>query len=462
MKRKLFFLTAFVLLNVLRSDAQQVQVSKTLMQAIEAALNQDHDLANQYLEVEKLEINRKSVLNKYIPHVSASALYGYFDNSLTLDVPALTLPLTGVQLFSGNQQFDNSGNLFYGGVTAKTVLFSGGQILNGAKAIAAKKKGTELMAQPKKDAIIKDVVYSFDQIRLLNEAQKLIDESEIRLKKENERVEKAIANGLAIPYDRDKIKLAVLELGSKRIEIEGKRKVLYQKINMLTHYDAAQIDAVLYELDPIVLPPNLSAADRAELQALESFKNAYQYALKKEKGTLLPTLGAFGTYGYASVFDAKSSFNGPISGNTYRLKLNEATLSPNLMVGAALKWDLFTGFERKHKIDEAKINIKQVENQLEATKEKVGLQLQNFSAQYETLFKQLEIANQREKIAKQNLIVAQKQYGAGLINITERLAAETDVYQVSLNKINTIIAQRKIAFETLSAAGNLQNAIQVK
>ncbi len=453
---------AFVLFNVLTSNAQQVQVSKTLMQAIEAALSQDYDLANQNLETEKIEMERKSVLNKYIPHVSASALYGYFDNTLTLDVPTLTLPLTGVQLFSGNQQFDNSGNLFYGGLTAKTVLFSGGQILNGAKALEAKKKGMELMSQPKRDAIIKDVVYSFDQIRLLNEAQKLVDESEIRLKKENERVEKAIANGLAIPYDRDKIKLAVLELSSKKIEIEGKRKVLYQKINMLTHYEMAQIDAVVYELDPIVLPQHLDASGRAELQALESFKSAYQYALKKEKGTFLPTLGAFGSYGYASVFDAKSSFNGPVTGNHYSLKLNEATLSPNLMVGAALKWDLFTGFERKHKIHEAKINIRQAENQLESTKEKVALQLQNFNAQYETLFKQLEIANQREKIAKQNLIVAQKQYGAGLINVTERLAAETDIYQVSLNKINTIIEQRKAAFETLSAAGNLQNAIQVK
>lgn len=462
MKKKLFFLIAFVSLNVFALKAQQVQVSKSLMQAIDAALNKDLDLANHYLETEKIGIERKSVLNKYIPHVSANALYGYFDNTLTLDIPTLTLPLTGTQLFSGNQQFNNNGNLFFGGLTAKAVLFSGGQILNGAKALDAKKKGTELMAEPKKDEIIKEVINAFDLIRLLNQADQLINESEIRLKKENERVEKAIANGLAIPYDRDKIKLAVLELSSKRLETEGKRKVLYQKINMLTHYEKAQIDAVVYELDPIVLPQQLNADNRAELKALESFKNAYQYALKKEKGTLLPTVGAFGSYSYASVFGANSSFNGPVTGNTYKLKLNEATLSPNLMVGAALKWDIFSGFERKHKIDEAKINIKQVENQLAATKEKIGLQLQYNNTQYETLLKQLEIADQREKIAKHNLTVAQKQYSLGLINVSERLAAETDIYQVSLNKVNLTIEQRKAAFETLSATGNLQNVIQVK
>lgn len=462
MKRKLIFLVTVLLVAVAKLQAQQVQVSKTLMQAVDAALDQDRSLANHYLETEKLELERRAVLNKYLPHVGATSVYGYFDNTLTLDLPTLTLPITGTPLFSGSQNFQNSGNLFFGGLTAKTVLFSGGQILNGAKALAAKQKGTLFMAQPKKDEIIKDVINSFDQIRLLDEAKKLVNESEIRLKKENERVEKAITNGLAIPYDRDKIKLAMLELSSKKLELQGKRKVLYQKISMLTHYSNEQIDAVVYDLNPVVLPSNLTADDRSELKALSSFKTAYEYVLKKEKGTFLPTVGAFGSYSYGSVFGGRSSFTGPVSANNYSLKLNEATLHPNFMVGAALKWDIFTGFERKHKIHEAKINIKQVENQLADTKEKVALQLQNFNAQYETLLQQLEIADQREKIAKNNLITAQKQYSSGLINVSERLAAETDIYQVSLNKINTIIEQRKAAFETLSSTGNLQNAIQVK
>lgn len=462
MKRKLIFLVTAVLVTVAKLQAQQVQVSKTLMQAVDAALDQDRSLANHYLETEKLELERRGVLNKYLPHLGVTSVYGYFDNTLTLDLPTLTLPITGTPLLSGSQNFQNNGNLFFGGLTAKTVLFSGGQILNGAKALAAKQKGTLLMAQPKKDEIIKDVINSFDQIRLLNEAKKLVDESEIRLNKENERVEKAIAHGLAIPYDRDKIKLAMLELSSKKLELQGKRKVLYQKISMLTHYSNEQIDAVVYDLNPVVLPSNLTADDRSELKALSSFKTAYEYALKKEKGAFLPTVGAFGSYSYGSVFGGRSSFTGPVSANNYSLKLNEATLHPNFMVGAALKWDIFTGFERKHKIHEAKINIKQVENQLADTKEKVALQLQNFNAQYETLLQQLEIADQREKIAKNNLITAQKQYSSGLINVSERLAAETDIYQVSLNKINTIIEQRKAAFETLSSTGNLQNAIQVK
>jgi outer membrane protein TolC len=57
------------------------------------------------------------------------------------------------------------------------------------------------------------------------------------------------------------------------------------------------------------------------------------------------------------------------------LGLNELTISPNWMIGAAMKWEVFTGFERKHKVHEAKINIEQLQNQIDDTKEKLQLLL---------------------------------------------------------------------------------------
>ncbi|RQO31422.1 TolC family protein [Taibaiella sp. KBW10] len=470
MKKKIFSYLVFSILSIQGIQAQ-LQLPESLQEAIQAALHNSTEITNQGLEIEKLELERKSVWNKYIPKVEASALYSYLNNELTLDIPATTLPLSGTTLFDGKQTFSNQGQVFYGGITAKAVLFSGGQIYNGAKAIEAKTKGTAYLLEPKKDEVIKDVIHSFDHIRLLNEAEQLLQESEKRLNKETERVEKAIALGLAIPYDRDKIKLAALELASKKVEISGKRKVLYQKINDLTGYDDVQIDAVNYELYPITVAEEaaLNTENRAEAKALSSFKDAYSYALKKEKGSLLPTLGAFGSYSYASLFNGQATGNiplGNIGGTAYNynlnLQLNQATLSPNWMVGLAFKWEIFSGFERKHKIEEARINITQIENKLADTKHKMNLQLQNNKARYETSLQQIALAEQRQKIASNNLTMAEKQYKAGLINITERLTAETDIYQASLNKINVLIEERLAALETYAATGTLQSSLQTK
>ncbi len=110
---------------------------------------------------------------------------------------------------------------------------------------------------------------------------------------------------------------------------------------------------------------------------------------------------------------------------TANLKLNELTLHPNWMLGVAVKWELFSGFERKHKIDEAKIGLAQVENKLADTKEKVDLELEKNKVEYNTTIHKVDIAIQREKIAQNNNEIASKQYRLGLINVTERLGRKT-------------------------------------
>ncbi|WP_300485024.1 TolC family protein, partial [Flavobacterium sp.] len=443
-------LLTLISLFCLAEGYSQIAVSASLDDAIQKALAKSSSVKNKELEIEKLNLQKKSIRNKYIPTVEATAMYMYFDNRMTIDLPTVTV--LNYPLLDGKTSFDNYGNIFHGGVMAKTVLFSGLQIPNGAKAIEQKAIGTAYLTESEKDGIVKDVINTFDQLALLDEVERLINDSQKRLNAETLRVTKAIEQGLAIPYDRDKIKLATLELTSKRIEMEGKRKVVFKKISYLTGYSNEEIKNVQYELAPYLISQNLTTDNKQEIKALESFKSAYQYALKKEKGTYLPTLGAFGGVTYSSLFDANATTPPlPIFGQPLNLGLNELTISQNWIIGAALKWEIFSGFERKHKVHEAKINIEQVQNQIDDTKEKLQLLLENNYANYTVLNQKTEIADQQEKVARNNLNLAIKQYKEGLINISERLEAENDMYKASLNKVSTLIEQRLSAIETVIA-----------
>lgn len=332
----------------------QILISKDLDYAIGKALQKNTEIRNQDLELQKLELERKSILAKYIPKVEASGLYSYISSDAKVDLATLNLPITGYPIFGGSSDFSTNANILYGGLTAKAVLFSGGQILNGAKALKEKNTGTAFMMENQKNEVIKDIIGSFDRLKLLETAEKLIDNSEKRLNKEKERVEKAISEGLAIPYDRDKIKLSTLELASKRADVQNKRKLLILKIKQSTDLSEEEILKTNHQLEPIIILDSLSTAERNEVKALESFKKASEYALKKEKGSLLPTVGAFAGYSYASLYNANTKVPIEQLNTTANLKLNELTLHPNWMLGVAVKWELFSGFERKHKIDEAK------------------------------------------------------------------------------------------------------------
>ncbi|MCL7986852.1 TolC family protein [Sphingobacterium sp. lm-10] len=440
----------------------QIRISSTLESAIESAINHSSNIKNHSLEHRKAEDEQKAVMNKYLPTLSANATYVYLNNDLKLDVPTATLPISGANIFEGTSTINTSANVFAAGLTAKQVLFSGGQIANGAKALAAKNEGNLLIDEIQKDELVKDVIGSFDQIRLLAQAEVLLQESEVRLQKEKERVEKAVQNGLAIPYDRDKIKLASLNLDAKKSEIQGKKQLLYIKLNNLTGFERIEIDSVTYELDPIKVSTELDILERNELKAMKAFSQALDYNLKKEKGSLLPTVGAFASYSYASLFNVNSSFALPIIGSQAHLSLNQATLSPNWMLGGVLKWEIFGGFERKHRIEAVKIDQQILANKQEDSQRMMNLQLQNNLVNYRVLLNQLSIAEQQEKIARDNLTTAEKQYKLGLINVTERISAETDVYEMALNKIQILINQRQAALNAYGASKPLYHFIQVQ
>jgi outer membrane protein TolC len=449
------------MLLALKSTAQ-VAVTADVQQAINAALEHNIAIKNNDIELERMEIARKSVLSKYIPHVEGSALYAHFNNSINVDVPTTTIPLFNQQIFTSDQILNTSGNLFHGGVTAKAVLFSGGQIYNGAQALKYKNKGTALMLEAEKDAVIKSVLESFDQLALIHQAELLLKQSAERLDKESLRVTKALSNGLAIPYDRDKIKLASLELSSRQKDIANKKTLLALKIVQETGLDTSTILAMPHYVTAIIIVDSLQSINRHEIKALEAFEEATNYQIKKERGTYLPTLGAFGSYTYSSLFNANTSTHLKNLDRDINLELKHATIAPNWMVGLALKWEIFSGFERQHKIKEAQLSQQQIKNKITDTKEKVQLQLDKNWINYQYTNDQLGVAKQRAAIATNNVTLAAQQYKAGLISVTERLAAETQVYQEQLNELETVLLQRRAAIEALQAAQQLSNSIIVK
>lgn len=457
--KKIYFV---IIIFAYGSAFGQIQLTPDVKKALDAALIKDITLVNQDIEKQKLELERKSVLSKYIPKIEATSLYGYLNTGGTLDMPTFTLPITGLPLFDGTSNFSTKGQAFYGGVMAKAVLFSGRQIHNGAKALAYKNEGTDYMMALHNDAVIKDMVLSFDQLQMLKIAEQLITDSEKRLKKESDRVEKAISSGLAIPYDRDKIKLASLELESKKSDVHHKQELLALKINQATGIDIETILQMPHLVEPIVILEDLSSENKNEIKALESFYKASTYVIKKEKGSYLPALGAFGGYSYTSLFNAETEIPLQAIDQAVHLKINELTFNPTWMVGVALKWELFSGFERKHKVEEAELNALQIDNKLSDAKEKLELQLRKNKIEYKNMLQQISIARQREVIAQNNNVMAEKQYKSGLISITERLTAENDIYKESLNKIETIIKQRQAAIETYESAGSLMSFITIR
>ncbi len=450
----------FFLLILSQFSNGQLSIEEPLKIAIEKAIEKDLSLQNQALDIEKLKIDRQKLLNKYIPKLEATSALALYDNSFTLDVSTTTLPISGIQLFEGKTQLESTGNLFRSELTLSSVLFSGNQIQNGAEALAKKAEGSSYLLDSDKDKIAKAVIQSFDQLFLIQSSEELLLDTQTRLQKESERIEKAIKNGVAVPYDRDKIKLAQLELDSKRVSLVDSKSLLYRKITYLTGYDKAEIEAISYELLPyLIFERELNIDAKQELLALESFKEALDYLLKKEKGSNLPKLGAFASMSYTDLFNSTVTVPTSSFSNVINTQVDQFSIGPNWMLGLGLKWELFSGFERKNNIKTAKINSDQIQNKIDDSRQQLELLMNNAISSYEAALMQIDIAEQKKKIAFNNLDLAARQYREGLISIVDRLEAENDLYKASQQFVEKKIIQRQAAIDVLIATGTLVEEI---
>ncbi|PQJ23035.1 TolC family protein [Tenacibaculum sp. SG-28] len=299
---------------------------------------------------------------------------------------------------------------------------------------------------------------------LLKQAEILIANSRKRLDKEQLRVQKAIQLGLGVPYDRDKIVLAKLELQSKNIEVKGKQEVLKSKIALLTGFSLEVIESISFIPEPAIsLREDYTVQNKNELKALQSFNEAQEYLIKKEKGSYFPKVGVSIGLTYVGLFGSQIETEVlPVLDEKLSLDIDNLGLQPIFTAGIGLQWGIFDGLERSHKIKIAKIEKAQLENKLSDAEEKLDLLLTNAQHQYTAEVAKLEVAYQQEHVAKNNLVKAQKQYALGLISVTERLASENDYVKAKLHTVESLVNQRTSAVKLYIASGALQQNIRVK
>ncbi len=454
MKRLL--ITFFVFYSL--SSPAQNNISVEMKRLIEDAISKDYQLANEQLEIRKTDQDIKKAYDTYIPKVNATAAYAYLDNKLTIDIPSIQIPGLSLPEIEGDQTFHNTSNLGIAALNTQMVLFSGMQVAYGSKALDQKKKAQQHMIDAKRLDIAEDVITTTDQIALLQQFKLLLDESRIRLNKEIERVNRAIENGLATPYDRKKIEVAIFQLASRQEEYAGKKALLYSKLEMLTGHPAGELQQLQVNLKPWILDTvsNSNLKTRSEILALDAGVRATDYQIKMQKAKILPQVVGMASFGYANLYNntITTPFANPLTGQNISLKSDNLKLYPNWMAGIGLRWEIFSGFTRTRELNKLYIDKTIAENTKKDVSEKLDLLREKSLTEYRTAIKQMNLKSSEKELAESTLDLAVKSYRQGLLPVSERLSAETGIEQAQLEYLQAVFNQRKAAIQFLKAGGN--------
>lgn len=491
-KIRLLILSLAFIVTFSEASAQQLQVSSELKELIELSVKKDFKLADKQIDRQISEVQRKAVRSAYLPKLELGGKYLYASSSFDSKIgdvsgfegiaglqelmanpafpvmfPSLAglsgeivqlqqlLASQGMLLPSISKDIDGglSGNYWGIDASAKMLLYSGGQIPNLSKALSQKIAAQDAMTDKCTTDVISEVITYYDQLALLSQSKKVLDESAVRLAAEKKYALSALRNGFATSFDTLKIAVAEAYLQSKVAEYESRKILLNQKLAQLTGKPAKAFEVLNPDLKVIALAQATSdISERPELRALSAGVEAQKYMLKSEKSNYLPKVQAVASARYDNIFKANTDFEAPFP---MGMKIDNLNMGPTFIVGVGFKWELINFSGGTPKVKQARLEVEKAENARDEARELLQLNRTKVTTNYQASVSQVAYKGKQRQAARMALDLAQKSYNEGMINITERLAAETEVQNAELEYLQAIFAQRQSAIDCYKATGDL-------
>lgn len=493
MKTKILMLIFTIsTLVISRVNAQSILVSPQLKELIGLSIHKDYKVAEKNIDTKMAEIQKKAVRSAYIPKLELGGKYLFaysavdsktgeiegfesigklqefmlnpafpvmFPNlaGLTGEITKLQQLMVqqGMQMpsFSKNMEGAFYGNYVGIDATAKMLLYSGGQVPNVSRALTEKIKAQEALADKCKADVISEVITYYDQLALLNKSKSVLDESIVRLTAEKKYATSALKNGLATSFDTLKIAVADANLQAKLSEYESKKTLLHQKLAQLTGKPASAFETLNPDLQLLMYADTSSdISNRAEFRALSAGVEAQKYMLRSEKSHYLPKVQALVSARYDHIFNADADLKAPIP---LDMKIDKISLGPTFMAGIGFKWEILNRSGGSPKVQQAALEVKKAENAREEARELLQLNQTKVRTNYTSSLSQVTYKHKQREAARRALELAQKSYNEGIINITERLATETEMQNSELEYLQAVFAERQSALECYKATGDL-------
>ena len=438
----------------------------TIQQAVDYAIKNNVNVKNALLGVKSQEQVNREVTARAYPGINASLGTTYNPNVATQVLPNFISPATyqvlidqGVKDGSGNPIVMPSdfgfisaqfGTKFTAnaGISLSQILFDG-QVFVGLMARKATMQFAQKNVEITEEAIKTNIYKVYYQLVVSKTQVELLD-TNIAFVEKNLRDTRIIyENGFREQLDVDKVSVLLTNLQTE------KRKVLniisngYYGLKMLIGMPVAD-ELVLADKitdseikEGILEASTYTYENRKEFQYAQIAKQLNEYNVRRYELSQIPTVALTGQYAKSAQRNKWNFFG---KGDWFTIS------NVNLNVSIPI----FNGFYTKSKIEQAKIEVRKVDNQLEALKlsidGEVAMAKNNFSSAIATMDFQKKNMQLAENIYQQT----KKKYEVGLGSQLEINAAQTDMKTAQTNYITALYDAIIAKVDFMKATGKLQ------
>lgn len=387
----------------------------SLDEAIQLGLANSKTLQLSKAKVEEAISVYHQTVDKALPSAKASAIYNH------AEIPNNTLQLGG-----GNPiHLPSSADAYLGTLSVNELIFAGNKLKYAKESTDLLKKIAELDVDNNKEEVTLSIINSYLNLYKLAASKKVVQQNLDALDKQYVQTKRFFDQGLVTKNDVLRLQLQKSNIALTGLDIDKNLHIVNYNLTILLGLP----ETTQLETTPLNLNPNQSASfatfvdsalnNRVELKQLDYRSQIADKHILSLKADKLPTLGAgFGAYYVnpsGSFIPSQNEFITPVT------------------LGLTLSWNIGNLWTNKNKVAEATIQKRETQISKNILLDEVKLEINRNYESYQQALNKIEVLNTAIEQAKENDNIVQSKYNNNIASVTDRIDADTQLYQAKIN-----------------------------
>ncbi len=406
--------------------SQEVQ-KMTLQQAIDYALQNSQQIKisqNDIDDAHQQIIERKSV---GLPQINGEISYNHY-----LILPVTILPEEFAKDANGkiNPNFNREvkfgvTNNLTGSLSLSTMLFDGSYTV-GLRVAKLYKDYVQKELVSKQFEVKNQVTMAYLPALIVDVSLQTIDKNIANIKKLSSDIKATFDAGFAEQLDVDRLELSLANLIVEKENLMRQKEVALNYLKFTISYPVEKeiaisddINALLKDISAEDLTSQINYSSRPEYAVLNTAQQLNEINIKLYQAGYLPSATAFGSYNYSLQGD--------------QLFSSSTVTAPTAVVGAKISVPIFDGFNKKAKIQRARIQLNSFLEQKKLFERGVDLEVSNARKNYKSSSERVSSQKKNLELADKIYKTTQEKYKQGIGSSLEITQAEQSLYTSQQN-----------------------------
>ena len=420
-------ITALLLPAILHAQSTK---SLSLQEAIDLGIANSKNLKLSQNKINESIARLAIVKDNVLPTANASFLYNH------AEIPTNTLSIGG-----GNPIYlPNRADAFVGTAAVQEVIYAGGKYKYAQESTKILKDVAKLDADKNKEDVSYAIINTYFSLFKVIQSKKVVAQNLESIASQLKQAQRFFEQGIVTKNDVLRFQLQQANVSLTALEIENNRKIINYNLDILlglpeeTEIAIAENDVPLQTVLPLNTYISSAFTNRQELQQLDLQNKVADYNIKTTKANTRPTIGVG-----ANLYYINPSGNFIPPSNQFIMPVT---------VGATVSWNVASLWNNKNKVAEAKIQQQEVGVQKDILTDQVKTELNKNYQNYQLAIKRIDVLEASIAQATENDRLLASKYKNNIASVTDRIDAETLLYQAKIN-LELAKADAKLAYYTL-------------